>query len=76
MDTQTSSVLGIVAIVVSVGTTLVGIINHKKLRSKCCSKTVEVAIDIESTRPASIVPQHSPIPAKVPELVIRQNEKV
>ena len=70
MDSQTSSGLGIVAIIVSVGTTIVGIINHKRLRSKCCGRKIELEVDIESTKSGIIVPTNSPLP-KNSELVIR-----
>jgi len=50
MDTNTSGVLGVVAIVVSVLSTVIGIINHKRIVSSCCKRKIEVAIDIEDTR--------------------------
>ena len=71
MDTQTSSILGIVAIIVSVGTTIIGIINHKRLRSKCCGRKIELELDIETTKPGVVVPTGSPLVKK--DLVIRQN---
>jgi hypothetical protein len=45
------SILGILAISISVGTTILGIINHKKIRSKCCGREVSASIDIEPTTP-------------------------
>lgn len=50
---ESGSVLGIVAIVISVGTTIVGVINHKKIRSKCCSREIVMSVDIEPTTPPS-----------------------
>jgi hypothetical protein len=55
---NTNTLLGVLALVISVGTTIVGIINHKRLRSKCCGKKVEMSIDIESTQ--SVAPAPSP----------------
>lgn len=69
MDSNTSSVLGIVALVISIGTTIVGIINHKRIKSRCCSRKIEIEFDIETTRPASIAPQPSP------KLIVRQNSE-
>lgn len=46
-----SSILGIVALVISVGGAVVGIVNHKKVKSKCCGKSLEASLDIESTTP-------------------------
>jgi hypothetical protein len=43
-------ILGIVALVISIGTTIMGIINHKRLRSKCCKRSIEVQVDIDSVQ--------------------------
>ena len=69
MDQNTSSVLGIVALIISIGTTIIGIINHKKIKSRCCSRKIEIEFDIESTRPTSVHPQPSP------KLTVRQNSE-
>lgn len=44
-------ILSIIAIVVSVGGAIVGIINHKRIKSKCNGKELVVALDIENTSP-------------------------
>jgi hypothetical protein len=46
-----SGILSIVAVIVSVGTTVIGIINHKRIRSSCCGRKVEVSVDVEETTP-------------------------
>jgi alpha-D-ribose 1-methylphosphonate 5-triphosphate synthase subunit PhnL len=46
-----SSILSVIAVVVSVGTTVIGIINHKRIRSSCCGKKIEVSVDVEETTP-------------------------
>lgn len=51
---DTSELMGMVALIVSIGGILIGIINHKRLRSKCCKKTLEVSVDIENTTPPTI----------------------
>ena len=51
MDSNSSGILGAVGIAVSVLTAVVGIINHKRVRSSCCGKSGEVSLDIESTTP-------------------------
>jgi len=40
-----------VAIAMSVGTAVIGIVNHKRIRSVCCSRKLEVSLDIETTTP-------------------------
>jgi len=51
---EQNSILAIVALVVSVGGTLIGIINHKRVKSTCCGKTLEASIDINQTTPPPI----------------------
>jgi len=45
------AISGYVALAVAVATSLVGIINHKRIRSNCCGKKAEVSLDIETTTP-------------------------
>lgn len=48
---ESNSVLSIVAIVLSVIGMIIGIINHKKIKSKCFGHDLgETSIDIESTK--------------------------
>lgn len=44
-------IISIVALIVSVGGSIIAIINHKRLRSNCCGKKIEASIDIENTTP-------------------------
>jgi len=46
-----NNIMGLIAIIVSVGGVLLGIINHKRLRSKCGDRIIEASIDIENTSP-------------------------
>jgi hypothetical protein len=51
---EQNSIMAVVALVVSVGGTLIGIINHKRVKSTCCGKTLEASIDINQTTPPPI----------------------
>jgi hypothetical protein len=66
MDPQTTNtILAVVAIVISVGGTAVGIINHKAIVSRCCGRRMEVSLDINDTRaglPAPKSPTSEPSP--------------
>ena len=64
MDNTTSGALGLVALVISVGSTLLVAINHKRIRSKCCGRSIEASFDIENTSP------NAPKPI-VPEITLR-----
>lgn len=46
-----SEILGIVAIVISVGGSILGVINHKRIRSKCCGRELSASLDIEASTP-------------------------
>lgn len=72
---STNTVLGSLALVISVVTTIIGLINHRRIRSKCCDRKIEMELDIESTRPSLVVPQPSPLTQKKPELIVRQNSE-
>jgi len=54
MDSTDSSILSMIAIGVSVITAVVGVINHKRIRSNCCGKIAEASIDIENTTPPKL----------------------
>ena len=60
-----NTVVSSVALVVSVVTTVVGVINHKRIRSKCCGRDVVASVDIENTTPPRIAPAPEPIPSIV-----------
>ena len=51
MDNNTGGVLGIVALVVSIGGSIFAALNHKRVRSNCCGKSLEASLDVESTTP-------------------------
>lgn len=46
-----SQVMGMVALIVSIGGVFIGIINHKRCRSSCLGRKLEASIDIENTTP-------------------------
>ena len=54
MDNKTSDILSVAAIVVSVIGSVVGVINHKRIRSKCCGRNLEASIDVENTTPPQV----------------------
>jgi len=51
MDSSTSGVIAIIGLVVSVGGAILTIINHKRIKSNCFGKKIEVSLDIEATTP-------------------------
>lgn len=56
---ENAEIMGIVALIVSVGGTILGIINHKRIRSNCCGKNITASFDVESTTP-TVAPVKAP----------------
>jgi hypothetical protein len=50
---DTTQALAIVGVVLGVVGTIVGAINHKRLRSNCFGKEIVVSMDLEATTPPS-----------------------
>lgn len=59
-------ILAIISIIISGGATILGVINHKRIRSNCCGAKLETSIDIENTTPAYDPPLTIKIPAQPP----------
>lgn len=51
MDSTTSSALAIGSLIVSLGGSVLAVINHRRIRSNCCGAKAEVSLDIENTTP-------------------------
>lgn len=51
MDDPTTTVISFCGFAISILSIVIGAINHKRIRSNCCGKSVDASIDIESTTP-------------------------
>ena len=51
MDQNVTSALAIVGVVVSVGGSILAVINHTRIRSVCCGNRLEVSLDVDKTSP-------------------------
>jgi hypothetical protein len=58
---EDNSIMAIAALVVSIGGSVLAIINHKRVRSGCCGHKVEISLDVENTTPPAPAP--APVPA-------------
>lgn len=58
-----------VAIAMSVGTAIIGIVNHKRVRSVCCNRKLEVSLDIEATTPPNKLELKLPVAGEIAEVV-------
>jgi hypothetical protein len=50
---DTGNVLGIFAILFSIGGVIYTAVNHKRFRLKCCGKDLDVSVDVEDTSPSA-----------------------
>ena len=66
MSEDSTSVIAYIGLAVSIGTAVLGVINHKRIRSSCCGKKVDVSFDVENTTPPKL--KDPPPEAKAPEL--------
>lgn len=46
-----STIAAYVSLAISTAAVVLGVINHKRIRSNCCGKEASVSLDIESTTP-------------------------
>ena len=51
MDSETTSILAVIGVVISVGGSILSVINHTRVRSMCCGQKLEVSLDVEKTTP-------------------------
>jgi len=56
MDNESSGIIAIIGLIISVGGSALAVLNHKRLRSTCCGKKIEASIDIEETTPPTSLP--------------------
>ena len=54
MDYSTAGgIAGLVSLAIVIIEKLFQMLNHKRVRSKCCGKTAEASLDVENTTPPS-----------------------
>ena len=62
---ENSTILGAVALALSVIGTIIGVLNRKRIRSNCCGKKLEASVVIDTIAPSPQV-----APAKSPTIVV------
>jgi hypothetical protein len=51
MDATETGVIAIVGLIVSIGGSLLAIVNHRRVRSNCCGLPLVMSVDVETTTP-------------------------
>jgi hypothetical protein len=53
---DTEMIMSGVALFFAVGGAVLAVVNHKRIRSKCCGREMSVSLDVEATTPRIVVP--------------------
>ena len=59
---QPNVILSYVTLAISLASIILGIINHRRIRSNCCGKVGTVSLDVDSTTPPTSVSLLNKIP--------------
>lgn len=51
MENNGGEMMSIIALVISAGGIMLGVVNHKRIISKCCGRKLEASFDVENTTP-------------------------
>ena len=51
MNSIDSGIIAIVGLVISVGGSVLAIVNHRRIRSNCCGLPIVMSVDVETTTP-------------------------
>jgi hypothetical protein len=62
MDSETTSILAVIGVVISVGGTILSVINHTRVKSMCCGQRLEISLDVEKTQSSPPAPAVSTQP--------------
>jgi hypothetical protein len=54
MDATNSGIIAIVGLLVSVGGSVLAVVNHRRIRSNCCGLPLVASVDIEDTTPTDL----------------------
>jgi hypothetical protein len=52
---ESEMIMSGIALIVAVVGTIVALVNHKRIRSKCCGREMSISFDLEATTPPRIV---------------------
>jgi len=54
MDTNNTGIIAIVGLIISVGGSVMAVVNHRRIRSNCCGLPLIASVDIEDTTPTDL----------------------
>lgn len=51
MNTGDTGIIAIVGLIVSIGGSVLAVVNHRRIRSNCCGFPLVMSVDVETTTP-------------------------
>jgi len=51
MNEDSGQLISIIALVISAGGIILGVVNHRRIKSNCCGKKMEASFDVDTTTP-------------------------
>ena len=51
MEAGDTGIIAIVGLIVSIGGSLLAVVNHRRIRSNCCGLPLVMSVDVETTTP-------------------------
>ena len=51
--TNAGGIAGLVSLVIVIADRVIQLVNHKRVRSKCCGRVADASLDVETTTPPS-----------------------
>ena len=54
MDTNNTGIIAIIGLIISVGGSVMAVVNHRRIRSNCCGLPLVASVDIEDTTPTDL----------------------
>ena len=67
---NSTSIIAIIGLVISVASTVIAVINHTRIKSMCCGKKIEMSIDISKTQESPAQPENLKI--KIPGTTVQE----
>ena len=61
-----SGIIAVAGLVVAIAGTVLGVVNHKRVRSECCGKKFVASLDVETTTPPTQMTTAPPLELRLP----------
>lgn len=70
MDSFNTGIIAIVGLIISIGSSVLAVVNHRRIRSNCCGLPLVMSVDVETTTPPTDLRIKIPEAASEPPKVV------